>query len=506
MDIESNKKRTTLYTIIVAMCLLIIGIVGISRVTETRNDMASSTVYTLTINNGDHEIYTDSTTGSRFVYTEAYNKVALDGDFSISDEGYLALKQGEYVTMDIDGVISIYGQVECNPVSDTDPILYTSLDGVTWTKESFTSETLHNTEGANYIKFVNEISDTDYEYTYIFYELVITYSCVTKGEISPINDYYHGVTYTLSETGDYYKVSDFWDYSTLETVTVTDYINGIPVTEIESEVFAGKPFTSVTLPHTLETIGFHAFYNCSSLATVNITHGAGNKSSLKTIGEGAFNECTSLAYFPFEVTTELESVGKNAFSSTKITSVVLPSSVTNLGDSAFSYCRAIITADLSKTSVTSLPTGLFYYCTSMTSILLPSTVTSFGYYTFGRCSSITSIEIPSGVTVIGSESFDSCTSLKSIVLPEGITTISYAAFQNCTSLTSIIIPSSITYIGAYCFAGSGLTSATFKEVSGWIGTSSYGTNYFNEEELSDTAKSAELLASSYRHYVWTRSE
>ena len=57
----------------------------------------------------------------------------------------------------------------------------------------------------------------------------------------------------------------------------------------------------------------------------------------------------------------------------------------------------------------------FEYCISLTSISLPSTVTEIGRLAFYKCSSLTEIEIPSKVVQIGAYAFEQCTGLKKIV-------------------------------------------------------------------------------------------
>jgi hypothetical protein len=70
-------------------------------------------------------------------------------------------------------------------------------------------------------------------------------------------------------------------------------------------------------------------------------------------------------------------------------------------------------------------------------ITIPTSVTTIGNRAFSHCTSLTSITIPKSVTTIGNSAFSHCTSLTSITIPISVTTIGNYAFWNCTSLTSI---------------------------------------------------------------------
>jgi hypothetical protein len=71
----------------------------------------------------------------------------------------------------------------------------------------------------------------------------------------------------------------------------------------------------------------------------------------------------------------------------KCTSVVIPDSVTNIGDCAFDGC------------------------TGLTSVVIPDSVTNIGDYAFRGCSGLTSVVIPDSVTNIGDYAFDGCTKI-----------------------------------------------------------------------------------------------
>lgn len=104
---------------------------------------------------------------------------------------------------------------------------------------------------------------------------------------------------------------------------------------------------------------------------------------------------------------------------------------------------------------------LFYGCTRLTSIMIPDSVTSIGHWAVSYCTRLTSITIPGRVTSIANYLFYNCAGLKNVTIQDGVKTIQYAAFYGCTDLTSITIPDSITSIGGSVFYGcTGLTSIT----------------------------------------------
>ena len=188
-------------------------------------------------------------------------------------------------------------------------------------------------------------------------------------------------------------------------------------------------------------------------------------------------------------------------------SIVIPNSVTSIGNQAFCECKGL-TSVVIPDSVTTIEDLAFVSCSSLTSVVIGSGVTSIGERAFDSCSSLTSVVIGSGVTSIDSEAFDSCSSLTSIVVSEGnkiydsrencnciietatntlikggynsfipnsVTTIGEYAFHHCSGLTSITIPYSVTTIGSNAFYGcSGLTSITIPYSVTTIGNWSFG--------------------------------
>ncbi|GHV65430.1 hypothetical protein FACS1894199_06080 [Bacteroidia bacterium] len=287
------------------------------------------------------------------------------------------------------------------------------------------------------------------------------------------------------------------------------------VTYISSYAFQScSSLTSVTIPSSVTTIDVYAFTGCTSLASVTIP------SSVTYIGSGAFRNCTGLTEINVDaVNANYASVDGVLFNKTKTTLIqyptgklgayTIPSSVTTIGEFAFSTCTNLASVTIPD-GVTTIGTSAFYGCTSLASVTIPSSATTIGSQAFYNCSGLTEISveaananyasvdgvlfnktkttliqypagkqdaaytIPSSVTTIREDAFYGCTSLASITILSGVTTIGTQAFWNCTSLASVSIPSSVTTIGSSAFDGcTSLASVTIPSSVTTIGSSAF---------------------------------
>ena len=166
---------------------------------------------------------------------------------------------------------------------------------------------------------------------------------------------------------------------------------------------------NTVIPNSVTSIGYYAFYCCSSLTSIEIPN------SVTSIGNYAFSGCTNL------------------------TSIEIPNSVTSIGNSAFSSCYSLTNIEIPN-SVTSIGNSAFFGCSELTSIEIPNSVTSIGNSAFSYCYSLTNIEIPNSVSSIGNYAFSSCNLTSIECHASEVPETESSAFNDCPSDMIIYVP------------------------------------------------------------------
>ena len=301
-------------------------------------------------------------------------------------------------------------------------------------------------------------------------------------------------------------IGAFFNCSSLSNIVIPDSVTSIG----GAAFFICGSLSNIVIPDSVTSIGDSVFRACSSLSEIVIP------SSVTSIGSGAFGGCASLQYLsipksviclngnPFyNMNGKLECLSPNfiyeddvlfnkdkskiiSFRNQSVESYVIPSSVTSIGDSAFSCC-SFLSEIVIPSSVNSIGNSAFSSCRSLSKIVIPDSVNSIGNSAFSGCSSLSKIVIPTSVTSIDDWTFSGCSSLSEVVIPSSVTSIGGWAFKDCGSLSTIVIPSSVTSIGTWTFCGcESLSSLVIPDGVTSIGDNAFrGCSFLNSVVIPD---------------------
>ncbi len=272
----------------------------------------------------------------------------------------------------------------------------------------------------------------------------------------------------------------FGQNSKLNAISTGYYDSSFTTYHVGSGSFSYcKSLKSIEIPASVVIIDASAFRECSSLESVTfeanskletirgygIDHGAfTNCKSLKSIvipasvrfiGSAVFRGCESLESVTFEANSNLRSIYSEWDSQSKVyggafsdcislKSIVIPSSVENIGSATFKGCTLLESVTFEANSILESIQGGDYYDYDCNG-------------TFADCKSLTSLEIPASVEKIGSSAFYGCEALKSIIFETDskLKTIGNKAFRNLLKLSKVDMEGCemLESIGEYAFYG-----------------------------------------------------
>ncbi len=192
-------------------------------------------------------------------------------------------------------------------------------------------------------------------------------------------------------------------------------------------------------------------------------------------------------------------IGASAFANSTVTSVTIPNSVTNLGDNAFSDCESltnVIIGDGVKSigaSAFSGPNGWTYSGLPessgppggdpIASIVIPDSVTCIGDYAFFNCARLNNVVLGRGLVSIGEEAFSGLwmighgladdvfvpygCQLSTITIPIGVTNIADSAFEACSNLTDVFFAGNAPALDSTVFQDDPAEAHYLPGTTGW---------------------------------------
>lgn len=219
-------------------------------------------------------------------------------------------------------------------------------------------------------------------------------------------------------------------------------LTSLPSASSTTQNFGKKDvLEEVVLGEGLTSIPEASFYGYTALSSINLEN-------ISTINKHAFQSCSNLA-IEVNMPKLTGTLTYGTFGNSGITKVVSLGSIDSIigntsSNAAFVNCKSLTSVILPDT-LTYIGDYIFYNCTELTECAIPDNVTSIGPYAFSNCKKITSINLPTGVKSIGKWAFQH-TGITSIKIPEGVTRIEAGICSGCSSLTLMDIPSTTSYI------------------------------------------------------------
>ena len=328
------------------------------------------------------------------------------------------------------------------------------------------------------------------------YNCSATYDVTFQPKNITASDTICGLTTSVAATGHKLNADDvcqycnhsFFRYTTSDGKIVETIKNQeqFGANIVAHSVVDGKCVIEFDAPIT--KIPANAFYYKNSLTGSLVI-----PNSVTEIGNYAFGYCTGFNG-TLTLSNKLETIGSNAFSncSSLTGDLVIPNSVTEIGEKAFYNCTGFNGTLTLSNKLETIGELAFNGCTGFTgSLKLPSSLTDIGNGAFVICKSFTSLELSNALSVIPRSAFRGCEGLSgSLVIPDGVKEIGASAFSGCTGFDgTLTLSNKLETIGVLAFGGcTGFTgSLTLPSSVTTIGESAFiRCQSFTKLELPNT--------------------
>ena len=201
-------------------------------------------------------------------------------------------------------------------------------------------------------------------------------------------------------------------------IEIPSRLGGYPVTALAKSALAGKDFTKVVLPDTLEKIGDYAFSACSQLREITIP------ASVEALGNGVFTQCDALEEFSIDPTNHYLKETNHVIYTADGKTLVAAAGRTDE--------RIAVPLTVEK-----IQSYAFYNCDTLKSITIPGSVRELGEGCFGGCAHLNQVELQDGLEVIGAYCFRDNFDLSVIRIPSTVKQLQAAAFYGDYNLRKI---------------------------------------------------------------------
>lgn len=224
------------------------------------------------------------------------------------------------------------------------------------------------------------------------------------------------------------------------------------------------------MDYALVEIGPHTFHNQYFITGVTLPEG------LQRIGVGALAGCPAMK-----------------------DTLVIPSSLREIGDDAFTDCSGIPAVRwlADSCSVSKEAKQCFYRCLSMRKVEIGPGVTVAPSWTFNNIRVLESVYFADGVVTIGRDAFAMDSSLTDVRWPSTLRVIEHAAFYEC-DLCEAVLPDSLEVVGTYSFAyNERLRRIALGPAVSFVGTYAFADCYELEEVTVKASVPPQVVVTSF---------
>ncbi|MBQ8763502.1 MAG: leucine-rich repeat domain-containing protein [Clostridia bacterium] len=170
--------------------------------------------------------------------------------------------------------------------------------------------------------------------------------------------------------------------------------------------------TKISIPASVTSIGDYAFYNCENLINISV-HKDNIFYSSDEIGVMFNKNKTILINYPvgslgktYSIPETVKSIEYGAFyNGENLEEISIPYGVERIGACSFADCDSITSLSIPD-SVTYIGEEAFYYCDELSEIKIGNGLTIINRYSFAQCHKLVTVEIPVSVKQISYQAFD----------------------------------------------------------------------------------------------------